>query len=100
MNTRQRRFIFHFQLMNIIWISKGKNSLSTKISNKIVRKFLQVNHSTKKIIEGMNGMIKMGGKTRPNLDNLVIVLIKNWILSNYFIIKGKKRKDKNKKKDC
>lgn len=86
--------------MNIIWISKGKNSLSTKISNKIVRKFLQVNHSTKKIIEGMNGMIKMGGKTRPNLDNLVIVLIKNWILSNYFIIKGKKRKDKNKKKDC
>lgn len=86
--------------MNIIWISKGKNSLSTKSSNKIVRKFLQVNHSTKKRIEGINGMIKMGSKTIPNLDNLVIVLIKNWILSNYFIIKGKKRKDKKKKKDC
>jgi len=63
--------------MNIIWISRGKNSLSTKISNKIVQKFLQVNHSTKKRIEGMNVIIKMGGKTRPNLDNLVIVLIKN-----------------------
>lgn len=33
----------------------------------------------------------MDGKTRQNLDNLILVIIRNYKKSNYFIIKANKR---------